>query len=89
MGSHYSFEHLKHKLWAKEGSGVKLPVWLSTTKCRESTRFTCVQVACHIPLERSWRELQLCFRPHLNLRSTRKIMGLPKWESRDKKSIWM
>jgi hypothetical protein len=26
MGSHYSFEHLKHKLWAKEGSGVKLPV---------------------------------------------------------------
>jgi len=26
MGSHCSFEHLKRKLWPKEGSGVKLPV---------------------------------------------------------------
>ncbi len=25
MGSHYSFGHLKHKLWPKEGSGVELP----------------------------------------------------------------
>jgi hypothetical protein len=24
MGSHCSFEHLKHKLWPKEGPGVKL-----------------------------------------------------------------
>jgi hypothetical protein len=23
MGSHCSFRHLKHKLWAKEGPGVK------------------------------------------------------------------
>jgi len=30
----------KHKLWPKEGSGVELPVWLPTTKSRESTRFT-------------------------------------------------
>jgi len=27
MGSHDSFEHLKHKLWPKEGSGVKLTIW--------------------------------------------------------------
>jgi hypothetical protein len=26
MGSHYSFGHLKHKLWPKEGLGVELPV---------------------------------------------------------------
>jgi len=28
MGSHFSFGHLKHKLWPKEGPGVKLPVKL-------------------------------------------------------------
>jgi hypothetical protein len=39
MGSHYSTGHLKHKLWPKEGPGVQLPVWLPTTKSRESTRF--------------------------------------------------
>jgi hypothetical protein len=32
MGSHEPFEHLQHKLWWKERSGVKLPIWLSTTK---------------------------------------------------------
>jgi hypothetical protein len=26
MGSHCSFGHLKHKLWPKEGSGVKLRI---------------------------------------------------------------
>jgi hypothetical protein len=54
MGLHDPFGHLKHKLWPKEGSGVKLAVWLPTTKNQESTRFPCVQVACHIPLESSW-----------------------------------
>jgi len=47
-------------------------------------------------------ELQLCFRPHLNRRSARKVMGLqsrdsPSWwdfgiptrESRERKTIWM
>jgi hypothetical protein len=29
--------HLKHKLWPKEGSGVKLAIWLPTTKSQEST----------------------------------------------------
>jgi hypothetical protein len=42
MGWHYSFGHLKHKLWPKEGPGVKLAIWLSTTKSLESTWFTCV-----------------------------------------------
>jgi hypothetical protein len=26
MGSHDPFGHLKHKLWPKEGLGVKLPI---------------------------------------------------------------
>ncbi len=26
MGSHHPFGHLKHKLWPKEGLGVKLPI---------------------------------------------------------------
>jgi hypothetical protein len=33
------FRHFKHKLWPKEGSGVKLPIWLPTTKSQESPRF--------------------------------------------------
>jgi hypothetical protein len=59
MGSHCSFGHLKHKLWPEEGRGVKLPIWLPTTKSRESTRFTCLQRACDILLESSQQELQL------------------------------
>ncbi len=36
MPSHWQFGHLQPKLWAKEGPGVKLAVWLPTTKSRES-----------------------------------------------------
>jgi hypothetical protein len=102
MGSHCSFRHLKHKLWPKEGPGVKVPVWLSTRKSQESTQFTWLQTMCHIPLESFWRELQLCFRPHFDRRSTRKVMGLQSCESphwcnfktfirdfRERKTIWM
>jgi hypothetical protein len=39
------------KLWPKERSGVKLTVWLSTTKSEKSTRFPYVQVACDILLK--------------------------------------
>jgi hypothetical protein len=38
MGLHDSFGHLKYKLWPKERAGVKLTVWLPTTKSQESTR---------------------------------------------------
>jgi hypothetical protein len=98
MGSHEPFAHLQHKLWQKKRSGVKLPVWLSTTKSRESTRPRCVQVECNTPLESSRRELQVCFRSHPNRRSEQRVMilqsdrspnrdsfGTPPWESRDKK----
>jgi hypothetical protein len=36
MGSHDPFEHLKHKLWSKERSGVKLVVWPLNVKNRPS-----------------------------------------------------
>jgi hypothetical protein len=75
MGSHDLFGCLKHKLWPKERSRIKLEIWLSTTKSLESPWFPYVQVACHIPLESSRRGLQLCFRPHFNRRFSHKVMG--------------
>ncbi len=86
---HCSFGHLKHKLWPKEGSGVKLPIWLLTRKSRESTQFTCLQKACDIPLESSRWELQLCFKPHLDPRSARKVMGLQSRRSPRRRDFGM
>jgi hypothetical protein len=65
---------LQHKLWQKERPGVKLVVWLSTTKSRESTRPRWVQVQCDTPLKSSRGELHVCFRLHPNRRSQRKVM---------------
>jgi hypothetical protein len=75
MGSHDSFSHFKHKIWPKEGPGVKLAIWLPPTKSQESPWFPCMQVASDILLESSRRGLQLCFSPHLNRRSVEKVMG--------------
>jgi hypothetical protein len=75
MGSYDPFGHLKHKLWSKEESKVKLTIWFLTTKSQESTRFPCVQVACHISLESSQWGIQLCFKPHLDQRSIEEVMG--------------
>ncbi len=47
-----------------------------TIQSWELSQFPCVQVACHISLEIFWWKLQLCFRPHLNRRSTHKVMGV-------------
>jgi hypothetical protein len=98
MALHEPFAHLQHKLWSKEGPGVKLPIWLPITKSRESTRSWCVQVECNTLLESSQGELQVCFRPHPNRRSELGVMtsqspgspnwdnfGTLPWESRDKK----
>jgi hypothetical protein len=46
MASHESFGHLQPKLRAKEGSKVKLAVWLPTTKSRESTLSRRLQQEC-------------------------------------------
>jgi hypothetical protein len=97
MASHEPFGHLKHKLWSKERSGVKLAVWLLTTKSRESTWSRCVQVKCDTPLESSQGELQLWFWPRPDPSSGREVMnvqsprnpnrdsfGTPLWESWEK-----
>jgi hypothetical protein len=57
MSSHDPLEYLKHKLWPKEGLGVKMSIWLPTTKSQESTWITCVQEACHISLKNSLQGL--------------------------------
>jgi len=75
MGLHHSFGYLKHKLWPKERSGVKLTIWLSTTKSWELTWFPCVQVPCDILLESSHPGLQLWLRPHFDRRSACKVMA--------------
>jgi hypothetical protein len=66
MASHWSFGDLQPKLWAKEGPGVKLAVWLPTTKSRESTSSRHSIWVCNIALEISWWGLQLWFRPRCN-----------------------
>jgi len=76
MDLHDLFGYLKHKLWPKKGHGVKLPIWLPTTKSWESPWLTCIQVVCHISLKSSQQGLQLCFKPHFNQRSTQEFMGL-------------
>ncbi len=97
MDLHEPFGHLQHKLWTKEGPRVKLVIWLSTIKSRELTRPRCVQVKCNMPLESSWGELQVFFKPHLNRNSKKRVMnfqssgspnqdsfGTPIRESREK-----
>jgi hypothetical protein len=63
MTSHWQFGHLQPKLWAKERPGVKLAIWLPTTKSRESTSSWRPIWACDMALERSRRGLILWFRP--------------------------
>jgi len=97
IDSHEPFEHLQPKLWAKEGPGVKLAIWLSPTKSGESTSSWRLQKGCNKALESSRRELQLWFRPHSNQRlelgdmsaqspesPTQDNFGTPPWESREK-----
>jgi hypothetical protein len=62
MASHWPFGHLQPKLRAKEGPGVKLVVWLPTTKSRESTSSWHSIWVCNMALERSRQGLQLWFR---------------------------
>jgi len=81
MGSCIPFEYLKHKLWLKERSGIKVPIWFLTIKSQELPWFTCVQVAFHISLESSQQGLQLCFTHHLNWRFAQKVISLQSQRS--------
>jgi len=87
MTSHEPFGHLQHKLWSKERPGVKLVVWLPTTKSQESTWFWCIQVKCDTPLESSQGELQLWFRPRPDLNLGRGIMSIQSLESPNRDSF--
>jgi hypothetical protein len=97
MASHEPFGHLQPKLWAKKGPGVKLPIWLPTTKRQETTSSRRLKKECDGALESSRGELQLWLRSHSNRRSelgdmsvqspgssTRDNFGTPPWESREK-----
>jgi len=75
MASHWPFGHLSPKLWAKEGSRVKLAVWLPTTKSRESTSSRPPNWECDTSLERWWRGLQVWFRPRRDQTSESGVMS--------------
>jgi len=100
MASHCPFRHLQPKLWAKEAPGVKLAVWLPTTKSQELTSYRHCLKECDTELESSWRELQLWFRacPNPSLgrgamtvqslgTPTRDSFGTPTWETQEKESF--
>jgi hypothetical protein len=70
MGLHDPFE-----------SRIKVSIWLLPIKSWESPYNKCVQVVCYISLEISPQALQLCFRPHLNWRSTQEVMALQNVKS--------
>jgi hypothetical protein len=66
LASHWPFGHRQPKLWAKEGPGVKLAIWLPTTKSRESTSSRRPTTVCDMALESPRGELQHWFRPCSN-----------------------
>jgi hypothetical protein len=82
MGSYDPFGHLKHKLWPKEGPGIKLAIWLLTTKSWKSPRFTYLKVVRHI----HWKALDEGYNFALDLTSIKglhtklwapKVVGVP------------
>jgi hypothetical protein len=81
MASHWSFEYLQPKLWAKEGPGVKLPVWLPTIKSQESTSSWHQIWVCDMALERSRQGLQLWFRPRCDRTLQSGIMAVQSFGS--------
>jgi hypothetical protein len=85
------------QVMGKRRAGVKLSIWLPTTRSRESTRIRRLQEECGIALESSQRELKDCFRPCPNPSSEQEVMDAqipgspnrdsfrtPPWESREK-----
>jgi hypothetical protein len=97
MASHWSFGHFQPKLWAKEGPGVKLAIWLPTTKSQESTCSRRALQECDMALESSLQGLQVWFRPRPDRRLgqgatksqspeslNRDSFGTPLWESWEK-----
>jgi len=69
IGLHDPFGQLKHKLWPKEGSGVKLTIWLPTTKVKHCPDFR----ACRWRATYRWKALNKGYNFALDLIS---IKGL-------------
>jgi hypothetical protein len=67
--------------------GSHYPFGYLIHKNKETPWFICVQVVCHISLERSWRGIHLCCIFHLNQRSTQKVIGLQSYTSPDFKNF--
>jgi hypothetical protein len=92
MGLHDPFGHMNHKLWPKEGLGIKLAIWLLTIKSLESTQFPYTQVTCDTSLKTFQQGLQLCFRPHPDHSSAHKVITQQSRESSNfsnfKTPIW-
>jgi hypothetical protein len=65
---------------AKRKVGSQIMPFL-ITKSQESPWFSCVKMTCNILLEKSWRELQLCFRFHFNRKLAQRVMGLQSCKS--------
>jgi len=78
MGLHDPFGWLKDKLWLRERSGVKLAIWLSTTKSRELLWFPYVQVACNILLESLKKRGIILLRTLFQSKVYTQSYGLPK-----------
>jgi hypothetical protein len=81
LSLHWPFGHLQPKLWAKEGPGIKLPVWLPTIKSQESTSSRRRLKKCDTALESSRKELKLWFRPRPNPSSGRGAMSVQSLET--------
>ncbi len=71
MGSHCTFEHLKHKLWPKEGAGSRIA---SLTPDQKKSGIDPIYLAVD-DVPHTVGKLQLCFRPHFDVRSAREVMG--------------
>jgi len=76
MALHWQFGHLQPKLWAKEGLGVKLAIWLPTTKSRESTSSRRRLEEYDTTLKISRRKLKHWFRTRPNPSSGRGAMAV-------------
>jgi hypothetical protein len=81
MGLHDPFEYLKHKLWLKEGLGVKVSIWLLTIKSQKLPWITCLQMVCKCYVTYFWKAFNKGYNFALDLAS---IGGLHKklWASK-------
>jgi hypothetical protein len=96
MTSHVPFGHLQFKLWAKEGPGVKLSVWLPTTKVENpplpdiawrsvTRRWKTLEESYNFGQTSSRSEFGAKSYEHPKSRdSNLGQIGTPPWESREK-----